>query len=127
MRRKSLIILTLFACFTIIFSSCKKSVENKIDGTWRKVNLENVNANVFEDWTFTGNYFYVLHTNGIGGYDTISNGTYAIKMKLFKRYLSIETSTDNSIIDDWRIDKITKGQLVIYRQQGGLEYYEFSR
>ena len=113
MRRNSTIILVLFVCFTIIFSSCK--------------NLVNVNANVFEDWNFTDNYFYVLQTNGIGGYDTLSNGTYSIKIKFFKRYLSIQTSTDQSIVDDWRIVKLTKNQLVIYRQQGGLEYYEFSR
>ena len=87
----------------------------------------NVNADIFEDWSFTGGYLYVLRTTaGSIGYDTLSYGTYTMKVKLFKRYLSIETSSDPNMIKQWDIDKLTKKQLVLSTGEG-TEYREFTK
>jgi hypothetical protein len=103
-------------------------MENKIDGVWRRVNVANVNADQFEDWSLTDGYLYILQTEaGIDGYDTLSYGTYAVSQKLFKRYLLIEDQSTASFNNEWTIDKLTKNQLILYKDNGGLEYREFTK
>lgn len=116
-----------FVCFTIIFSSCKKSLENKIEGLWTRVNVVNVNSSIFQVWNFDGGYLYVLQTKSGGGYDTLSHATYAVWTGVFTKHVSIEGSTDNSLIDEWTIDKLTNKKLVIFKKNGGLDYFEFTK
>ena len=125
MKNRSLIFLVLFACIYILLPSCKKIAENKIEGIWRRVNVVNVNADQFEDWSFTNGYIYILKTvGGISGYDTLSHGEYTITTKLFKKYLTISNSTDVNMNYDWPIDKLTKNVLILYKDEGQ-QYLEF--
>jgi len=123
MRKGSLSLIVLIVSIVVV-TSCKKSIENKLEGQWKRVNVVNVNSDIFEYWNFSGGYIYVLQSKvANSGYDTLSYGTYTVKANLFKRYLSIET---NSTIK-WTIDKLTKKQLVLYRDNGGMEYREFTK
>jgi len=138
--RKRLYYLSVIAILLILFTtSCKKSVENKIDGKWRKVNLVNASSDVFEDWEFSNGYFTIFEYSLNGSVvDTISynTGEFTIKTKLFKRILSITKINNATNINyynyvcDWTIDKLTKKYLTIVTSNyggkpGGQEYREF--
>lgn len=138
--RKRLYYVSIIAILLIIFTtSCKKSVENKIDGKWRRINLVNASSDVFEDWEFSNGYFTVFQYSLNGStVDTIdyNTGEYTIKAKLFKRILRITkvynpSSTNyTNYICDWTIDKLTKKYLTIVTtnyggKPGGQEYREY--
>jgi hypothetical protein len=138
--RKRLYYASVIAILLIIFTtSCKKSVENKIDGKWRRINVVNASADVFEDWEFSNGYFTVFQYSLNGStIDTMdyNTGEYTIKTKLFKRILSITkvnkpTNTNyTNYICDWTIEKLTKKYLTIVTTTyggipGGQELREF--
>ena len=125
----------------IFTTSCKKSVENKIDGKWRKINLVNASSDVFEDWEFSNGYLTIFEYSLNGStVDTVSynTGEYTIKSKLFKRTLSI-TKINNATninfynyIGDWKIEKLSDKYLTLVTSTfggtpGGQEYREFSK
>lgn len=135
MKKASLLII-LFLLFLFV-TSCKKHVENKIDGKWKRVNVVNATSDTFEDWEFSDGYFDILSYSVNGTIiDTLcyTPGKYTIKMKLFKRILvlsNLYNSTCNpyasSYNGDWTIEKLTKKYLTFYRNNPGMEYREFTK
>jgi hypothetical protein len=126
MRRVFIITCVLSAVAVLYFSCSESSVENKIDGTWRKVNVENVSSDIYQDWTLLDNYIYILQqTAGSATYDTINHGKYSIKIKRFSKYLELSESSVSTWDGEWHIDKLDSKYLVLERNDYGLEYYEF--
>jgi hypothetical protein len=136
MNKKQLLLLFLILFIFLLASSCKKNVENKIDGTWKMVNTGRfylVSSDTIEHWEFkNGN---LIKYTTIGG-AIVSNppsfsGEYSIKIKVLKRILKI--SNTNSFNDcDWTIEKLSKKYLTIYTttyggSPGGQEYREFTK
>lgn len=124
----------LIILFSLIFflpiSSCKKSIENKIEGTWRRVNIADINSSEFDEWRFNSGYIYVVHYKATSAYmDTLSYsyGEYVVKNVFFKRILSITKSTDADLVGNWRIDKLNRKYLNIYPDKAYLEYLEFTK
>jgi len=120
----------LFLIILILFvSSCKKIIEDKIDGRWRRVNVNNVTSDTFEEWQLNNGSLYVdsIYVNGLYT-NTISYGEYVIKSKFFKRFFSVTKTSNNSVVSfgDWKIEKLTKQHLIIYRPESGL-YIEFEK
>ena len=133
MKIKQLFILCLSLLSILVIFSCnkdiKKNSETSIEGSWTKTNVENINSDVIIEWHIENGKIYVLqylHSN-FDSIDTLYHGYYAIKIKNFKKILNIFESTNNYEIGEWTINKLTSKYLFIYRQQGGLEYMEFSK
>jgi hypothetical protein len=126
MKGRPLLIILFSAVIFLSVSSCKKSIENKIKGTWKKVDA--TNSDEFDIWRFDDWYIYFVHYKATGSHiDTLSYsyGEYAIKTTHFKRILSITKST-GSIVGDWRINKLNKTNLNIY-QDIRVGYFEFTK
>ena len=87
--KKTFILLSASLVLLFIYS-CKKHVENKIEGDWRQVNVINPNSDVYIDWTLSEGYFYIIQSYSDSlKIDTLAYGQYIIKDKfpLFKRIL----------------------------------------
>jgi len=115
--------------------SCGKIAEDRIDkGTWRRVNVKNVNSDFFEDLKFSSDgTFQITYYTLNGSYIDTSkhtHGEYHIKIKNFKKILSITktygNNTDVSVLKgDWHIMKLTGKYLVFYKKDPGIDYWEF--
>jgi hypothetical protein len=126
--RKSLLLISTTFILLAFFTSCKKNVEDRIDGMWRRVNVVNTAADQFEDWSFDNGYIYILRTKaGNPTYDTLGYGDYTIKANPIRKKLCINHFSDSYMIDKWTIQKLTAKVLVLYRQDPGEEYREFTK
>lgn len=132
--RKSQYFISSIFILLLFFTSCKKNVENRIDGMWRKVNVINMNSDTFENWSFDGKYLFILRT--IGGsqhYDTLGYGGYTIKASPFRKQLIMNDDFNilyYSMSPTWSIQKLTSKILTLYRPypgNAGSEYLEFTK
>lgn len=122
------IYIVVFIIASVFYFSCESSVENKITGTWKMINVSNLNSDEYIEWTLTDGYIYMLHIQvGSSTFDTILNGSYNIKIKRLSRYLCLsECSTSQWSWDgDYKITKLNSKYLILVRDQDYLEYYEF--
>ncbi len=128
MKNRPLLIILFSVILLLSVSSCKKNIEDKINGTWIKANVEDIDSGEFDKWRFDDGYIYIVHYKATGSHiDTISYsfGEYVIKITHFKRILSV-TKSSGSIVGDWRIDKLNKKNLIIYRNVID-DYLEFTK
>jgi hypothetical protein len=127
---KKYLILISSLIILITFFSCKKHIENKLEGDWREQNLVNVYSDTLIDWNFKDGSFNIIQTyRDSVVLDTLASGNYVIKDKfpLFRRILSITTCTDPTYKGDWRIMKLSSSFLTIALQTNDLNYYEFTK
>ena len=120
--------IVIFLLCVLLFSSCKKGIENKIDGVWRITNIANASSNEYDEWHIENGYFYVEHISANGSHSQTSQGEYKIKDKIynFRRIFSVTKSTNNNLIDDWRIKKLTNEYLTLRSSNGGI-FLEFTK
>lgn len=129
--RRALISSIVIICISVFVFSCKKSVEDKIDGTWRMINVGNLTSDDYVEWELNNGYIYMLQTqSGNPTLDTMDHGTYSIKIKRFTRFLRLAdfdtvVNTTWSWNGDFKITKLNSKYLVIEKDQDLLEYYEF--
>jgi hypothetical protein len=121
--------ITILFLVAILYVSCtESSVENKIDGTWRMINMGNLTPDEYVEWNLVGGYIYMLHTQtGSTSIDTISYGNYNIKIKRLSRFLCLTESSKESWNGDYKITKLNSKNLVIVKDQDMLEMYEFTK
>jgi hypothetical protein len=130
---KFLNIIAALVILSSFFISCKKNVENRIEGTWRKVNVIHMYSDTFEDWSFDGKYLYILRTiGGSQSYDTLGYGGYTIKASPFRKQLFMDDFTIPyySMQPKWSIEKLTSKILTLnrpYPGNAGSEYLEFTK
>ena len=134
MKKSSSLIFYFIILNFLFIISCGKIAEDKIEGNWRRVNVENVNSDSFEELKFLSDGTFNLYQYTIDGniVDTSyrAYGKYHIKIKNFRRILSItETignTTDITVFKgDWHIMKLTGKYLVFYKKDPGIDYWEF--
>lgn len=122
-----LVVIVLFLAVSTI--SCKKTVEDKIDGYWRVIDVTNVNSDEVEEWNFTEQYIYFLRSHvNTSGTDTLGWCTFKIKASPFRKKLIIENSTYQPYQAEWVIDKLNSKVLVLLTDElGGVTTKEFSK
>jgi hypothetical protein len=131
--KKILNIVSSIIILIFFFVSCKKNVEDRIDGMWRRVNVIHFYSDTFEDWSFDGKYLYILRTiAGSQSYDTLGYGGYTIKASPFRKQLTMTDFTIPyySMSPTWSIEKLTHKYLTLYRPypgNAGSEYLEFTK
>jgi hypothetical protein len=118
---------------SISFFACKKSVENRLEGHWRLVNLENPYADEVEEWHFTGHYIYFLkiHVNAAVT-DTLGWCSYKVKANPLRKKVVIENNTwknsQYADLTEFGIHKLTSKYLILVNdEKGGLIYNEFTK
>lgn len=126
------LLLLLFAPLILIsFFSCKKHVEKKLEGDWRKVNVVNVSQDTLIDWIFDtdGSFSIVKTIQSSGNITILEYGKYTVKDKLplFRRILDITSCSDPNLEGNWRIMKLSSKYMEITIQKGDMIYYEFTR
>jgi len=126
--------LSIFFLSSLFFftSSCKKTVENKIDGKWKKIDVANVNSDTYWQWEFSDGYLAMIECEINGNkIDTLQYlpGDYTIKRKdIFKRLLIITDSQYGYMVGEWQITKLTSKILTLYRNGNGYQdYFEFEK
>jgi len=114
-----LIILSITVFF---LSSCKKSIENQIDGAWKLSNIDSAGTNEFEEWYFNKGNFSVVLVKNDGSHIQRSVGEYIIiyKLKNLRRVLSVTKSTNSALVDDWKITKLTANFLTLRHSEGSI-------
>lgn len=103
--------------------SCDKTVENKINGTWERIDFTVVNSPTTENWKFDNGKFYIfLIQNDTKNYDTIEKGDYSVDATLLNSYLYFKKCKKYTILNDqprivrlddipdvkWTISELTK-------------------
>ncbi|HNW97211.1 MAG TPA: hypothetical protein PKK00_02220 [Bacteroidales bacterium] len=125
MKRSYKYLFFIIAFFSIIFFSCKQKIENKIDGDWRMVDVNSMSTNT-QEWTLMDGYIYMKKNTANSTFDTLSYGTYIIKIKRLTRYLKITECNNKYMVGEYKIMKLTNKHLELYRDENAnYQYYEF--
>jgi hypothetical protein len=114
----------------IFFFSCKKSTENKLEGTWKMIKIYNINDTLnIERWDFAsdGKLNIFNDVNGV----VASNPRFVCRYyaKSYRK-LVIEPLDANAPIEycrEWKIAKLRKDILIITYESGGLVQKEFEK
>ena len=139
-KHKLLIILFSIILLVSVFS-CKKKIErieektrNEIEGTWKKTDVSNLSSETYEEWQINNGVFYVTIRNTSSNQkDTIYNGEYIISgdyafdIPITKKTFTITKCSYSYYEGNWTIHKLKFDYFSIYRQKGGLEYFEFKK
>ncbi|MCK9612604.1 MAG: hypothetical protein PHR81_06555 [Bacteroidales bacterium] len=120
-------------CFFTYISCTKSSVENKLQGKWKYVNVENFYDTTYvEDWEFKSGGELIIHYRDLqwmGNPDTV------VEYKGFYSMDSYEKFTVSGIENphlpyyncQWEIVKMNNNILMIVNNvEGGLYFREFS-
>jgi hypothetical protein len=127
----------LFFCLIsgcIMVLSCKKSTENKLEGTWKLIRLDNIDDSingklVVEKWQFGSDGLLKIFTDINGVADTFPNSILTYKVDSYKK-LKIDrydASSPDLYCTDWEIDKLNKDVLIMRYKSGGLVQKEFEK
>jgi hypothetical protein len=116
--------------FFIINPGCKKTLDNRIVGTWSVVHVDDLSNKDIVEWVFTNNnevYFSTLPSSGpITNKDT---GQYITNTSLGKRYVEIVECRQNTNNNKkYRIMKLNKKVMkLIVESKHGLDFIEFTK
>jgi len=113
---------------SISFFSCTKNVEERIEGEWSMINLDNP-YDAKEEWHFNGQniYFVDAHTGR-----TCGSCSYKIKTSPFRKKILLDNmnypQTQYEILTEFVIKKLNSKTLILLNdEQGGLLTLEFTK
>jgi hypothetical protein len=114
----------------ILLFSCKKTTENKLEGTWKMINIYNINDTLnIERWNFAsdGKLNIYRDENGVPAADPRFVFRYNVKSykKMIVEPLGSDPPTD--YCREWKIAKLRKDIMIISYESGGLVQKEFER
>jgi hypothetical protein len=117
----------LLSAIVFLFSCTKSATENKLLGTWKWINIANINDTAsVEKWTFAvdGKLRIYLDLNGIT--DTVPNEILQYTVKSYKKLILAADSTGTSDnVREWTISKLKSDVMILNREEGGLVTKEF--
>lgn len=117
--------ITVIIIASVFYFSCESSVENKIDGTWCRINVQDMSSEVYEEWTLKDGFIYMINIQADTILDTLNYGNYNIKIKRLKRYLCLSECSNSKYDGEYKIDKLNSKYFVIVGDMVDAEYYEF--
>ncbi|HPS45643.1 MAG TPA: hypothetical protein PKZ21_00600 [Bacteroidales bacterium] len=125
MKKKLILLLAFISIFYL--SSCKKAVEADIEGDWKKMDMNNPLSSQYEMWHIKEGAFYIVKVSSSGAQTQLYKGEYIIKNKfyLFQRLFSITSCTNQDLVRDWKIRKLTDNYLTLMSKDG--VQYEYKR
>jgi len=119
----------LIAIFTIILgSACQKQVVERIDDTWRKVDItSNPGETIDEVWIMSDGKLSIMTKEKDGEYITHSGGTYKITTGISSNLLVIENCPLAQYNAEWSLLKQKSNYFVITKAGGEFSYLEFQQ
>jgi hypothetical protein len=126
---RNLIYLFLITGVVFLFS-CKKSTENKLEGTWNMIKIHDINDTLnVESWNFTsdGKLNIFRERNGVN--DSIPEYVCRYYAKSYRKLViePLDANTSLEYCHEWKIAKLRKNVLVITYESGGVLQREFER
>lgn len=123
------ILITLLA--VILFSSCsRREFEQRIEGNWRRIQVENINPTHFEVWIMSGNTT-TINQHSVANPSQVTNidqGFYVVERKGIKMHVRLSGFRNNNLNHSWEIINLTDNLLVILIEvPGGIFLKEFAR
>lgn len=110
----SFLIVGAFAFISVTIFSCKKQVENEIEGRWMKEAFINSNDADSAIWTFTNGMLYIKNMSDSALSDT---GKYLVIEKNLKNYVRVtqlkEPQGYQPYNGDWRVIQYRKDKLTL--------------
>ncbi len=133
MLKKTIFSLLLLFITFFFLSACKKSYEKKeveimekIEGTWKRVNVADISSPILHEWTYTNGAITVCEVNNaLLTKDTLYTANYDVSVKFRKKTFTITYCSWSYYQGEWTIHKLEDTYFSFYRQHGGLEYLEF--
>lgn len=116
----------------LAFTSCKKSTEDKLLGTWKMINVVDVSDTTrVENWEFKANGELVIYYREPGlGVDTVEKYVSRFNMEGYRKF-SVSGMTNEHLPQyntTWDIIKLKKDLLMISNDAGGGLYFrEFQK
>jgi hypothetical protein len=126
---KVLAILPVMFLLFIINSGCKKSIDNKIVGTWSVVHVDDMGNKNIDEWIFTNNYEIYFNQLPYGGVLTHQDtGQYITNTSMGKKYVEIVQCKIQDNNKKYRIMKLNKKVMkLIIESKTGLSFIEFTK
>jgi len=125
----SIIFLFSLLICSISFVSCTKKigdrVDNELKGTWKMINIADIDSKEFTEWVFTDDAYYKIYTDSNGVETTLLAGEYKVKVKFVSRKFISFTNCGEYYNGEWFIDELSSKYLIVYRNYPGIEYFEF--
>ncbi len=121
-------VILLFLTLPVFFSSCSKDEEDLLQGTWERVNVENINDPYTYEWVFSGGELTMyrrLKSNS--SILTITDtGFYLLETRPLKTTLQLVETSNEVWNEKWDVVKLDDGQLIIKLDiEGGIIMREF--
>lgn len=115
MRKISLSAVCLLALVAVVFVACKKQVETKIEGDWKRVIVADAGADAQEAiWHFKGGK---LNIENLSDSTASDDGTYTVVSKNTRNYVRIagmnSSASGAELNGDWNVVEYKKDILII--------------
>jgi len=109
----------------LMFFSCEQLTQKKLEGKWEMLTVPNPGYE--EDWTFTATTLVITRTNtGDSTANFTDSGTYTIHNNTITTTgEGLASSGVEYYRGDFQINRLTNSQLILIRDDQGLQYYEF--
>ena len=119
----------ILAIFTIILgTSCQKQVIEKIDDTWKKVDItSNPGEQQEEIWMMSNGSLSIMTKSKDGEYITHSGGTYQVSTGINSRILVISNCPIAVYNAEWTLLKQKSNYFVITKSDSEFTYLEFEQ
>lgn len=121
-------LLIIMAALVALFNSCGKEKSDLLQGSWERVNVENINDAYMYMWEFNnGNLTMTRSPKDLPGSVTITDkGIYVLETNPLGTKLQIIDTSSELYNDRWDVLKLTDEQMIIKLDiEGGVVYKEF--
>lgn len=121
-------IFLLLLSLPVFFSSCSKDKEDVLQGTWERVNVENINDPYTYEWVFSEGEvtMYRRLKSDPSAFTITDSGFYLLETTPLKTTLHLVETSNEIWNEKWDVEKLDDGQLVIKLDiVGGIIMREF--
>lgn len=121
-------VILLFLTFPLFFSSCSKDNEDLLQGTWERVNVENINDPYSYEWVFDeGELTMYRRLKSNPSIATVTDtGFYLLETRPLKTTLQLVETSNEVWNEKWDVVTLDNGQLIIKLDiEGGIIMREF--
>ncbi|TVQ15609.1 MAG: hypothetical protein EA361_05560 [Bacteroidetes bacterium] len=121
-------IILLALALPLVFSSCSKDKEDLLQGTWERVNVENINDPYSYEWVFNEGELtmYRRLKSDPSVFNVTDRGFYLLENTPLKTTLQLVETSNEVWNEKWDVVKLDDGQLIIKLDiVGGIIMREF--
>lgn len=121
-------VILLFLTLPLFFSSCSKEKEDLLQGTWERVNVENINDPYTYEWVFDGGELtmYRRLKSNPSILNVTDTGFYLLETTPLRTTLQLVETSNEVWNEKWDVVKLDDGQLIIKLDiVGGILLREF--